>query len=497
MTNRTCSSAEGIGTEHEEVVAFLRDGAGGANPADRTIETHAARIFLIGQFAFKIKRPVDLGYLDFSTLEKRHQALVRELERNGRSAPEFYLRVEAIRRAAGGNLQLGGDGALVDYVLVMRRFPDNALLSDNVERVCGNFAEKLGRIIVGYHADAPIERGAWPGGLTYALETNARQLSQFESILGASDVQTLIANTKNAFESRSSDIEKRADGGFVRQCHGDLHLTNIFLLDEQPILFDCIEFDDRLSNIDVLYDLAFLVMDLLHAGQTVGANRLVNGYFDQAQRSFAEENWAGLALFPLYLSMRASVRAHVSARMDREEEARLYLGEALGYLRNPEPSLVAVGGLSGTGKTTFARSLAPSKGCAPGAIVLRSDEIRKRLWGVEPLERLPQAAYSIEESARVYETMFREARRILQAGCAAILDAVFLRPEERNRCSRLAEEEGVAFSGYWLDAPIPLLRERLASRHDDASDAGIDVLEKQVDCDKGDIDWQIVDASRS
>jgi aminoglycoside phosphotransferase family enzyme/predicted kinase len=495
MTNKVGSSSAGIGAAHEELVAFLSKGAGGPIAAEQIIETHAAQVFLIGEFAFKIKKPVDLGYLDYSTLQKRCDALNRELKGNRRSAPEFYLRVDPICRAPSGGLQLGGEGALVDYALVMRRFPDNALLSDNVGLVCGEFAEKLGRVIAGYHADAPIERGAWPSGLTYALKTNTSQLCEFESILGADDVQSLIARTEEAVASRGGEIEKRADEGFVRQCHGDLHLRNIFLLEGNPILFDCIEFDDRLSNIDVLYDLAFLVMDLLHAGQGGGANRLVNGYFDQAQRSFSEENWAGLALLPLYLSMRASVRAHVSARMQREEDARLYLREALGYLRNSEPSLIAVGGLSGTGKTTFARSLAPSVGCAPGAIVLRSDEIRKRLWGVDPLERLPQAAYANEESTRVYETMFAEARQILHAGGTAILDAAFLRSEERDRCRRLAEELGIAFSGYWLEAPIPMLRERLASRHGDASDAGIEVLEKQVAYDRGEIDWQKVDAS--
>ena len=495
MKNRSCSSSDGFGTEHKELFAFLNDGAGGRNRADRIIETHAAQIFLIGEYAFKIKKPVNLGYLDFSTLEKRHQALDRELERNRRSAPEFYLRLATIRRAPTGELQLGDEGPVVDYVLIMRRFADGTLLSDNVDLVCGEFAEALGRTIAGYHADAPIERDAWPAGLTYALETNVKQLSQFESVLGANEVQALIANTTNAFELRRSDIEKRANGGFVRQCHGDLHLKNIFLSDKKPVLFDCIEFDDRLSKIDVLYDLAFLVMDLLHADQMEGANRLVNGYFDQAQRSFDEANWAGLVLFPLYLSMRACVRAHVSARMEREKDARLYLREALDHLRQTEPSLISVGGLSGTGKTTFARALAPSVGCAPGAIVLRSDEIRKRLWGVAPLERLPTAAYTKEASGRVYETMFQEAHQILHAGCAVILDAVFLSPEERDRCRRLAEEEGVNFQGYWLDAPLSTLRERLATRRNDASDAGVEVLEKQLDYDKGGVDWQKVETS--
>jgi hypothetical protein len=401
----------------------------------------------------------------------------------------------SIRRAPEGALHLDGEGALVDHVLVMRRFPDDALLSDNVELVCGEFAEKLGRLIARYHADAPIVQNAWTDGLTYALETNASQLSRFESLWGADEVQPLIAATRNAFASCSGDIEKRATDGFIRQCHGDLHLRNIFLSDGKPVLFDCIEFDDRLSDIDVLYDLAFLVMDLLHANQSEGANRLVNGYLDQALRSFGEENLPGLALFPLYLSMRACVRAHVSAQMDRPEDGRLYLREALNYLRKLEPSLMSVGGLSGTGKTTFARSHAPSIGSAPGAIVLRSDEIRKRLWGASPHERLPPAAYAKEENTRVYETMFEEARQILRAGCAVILDAVFLLPKERDRCCRLAEEEGIDFQGYWLEAPTNILRRRIAARRNDASDSNIAVLEHQLKCDPGDLDWQRVNST--
>jgi len=495
MTDKDYLSSENISADQEQLVAFLNDGAGGPVPADKLIETHAAKIFLVGERAYKIKKPVNLGYLDFSTLQKRQWALKRELERNRRSAPEIYLRVDAIRRASTGKLQLDGEGELVDYVLVMRRFPDDALLSDNVGMVSGNFAEKLGRLISRFHADAPIIQNTWPDGLTYSIESNASQLRKFESIWGVDDVQVLIANTKNAFASHSANIEKRAKGGFVRQCHGDLHLRNIFLMDGEPILFDCIEFDDRLSDIDVLYDLAFLVMDLLHAKQTEGANRLINGYLDQALRNFSGETLKGLALFPLYLSMRACVRAHVSAQMGRSEDGCLYLREALDNFQKTEPSLMSVGGLSGTGKTTFAYSRAPDIGRPPGAMVLRSDEIRKRLWGVAPQERLPKEAYAKKQSARVYEAMFKEARQILRAGCAVILDAVFLQPEERDRCRRLAEDEGVVFDGYWLEAPASVLRRRIAARRNDASDADLAVLEQQLECDPGEIVWQRFDST--
>jgi len=482
-------------TEHAELVAFLDEGAGGPVPAKKIIETHAAQIFLVGERAYKIKKPVNLGYLDFSTLQKRQWALERELERNVLSAPDIYLKVAAVRRSADGALHFGGEGALVDHVLVMRRFADNALLSKNAELVSGEFAEKLGRTIAGFHAKAVIVPSAWPEGLKYSVESNAEQLSRFESLWGAEEVSVLISNTKAEFGSRSEDIDARVKGGFIRQCHGDLHLKNIFLDHGAPVLFDCIEFDDRLSDIDVLYDLAFLVMDILHVGQGGGANRLVNGYLDQALRSFGENALAGLALLPLYLSMRASVRAHVSAQMGQGDEGKVYLHEALDYLQKKAPCLMSVGGLSGTGKTTYARVRAPSLGPPPGAVVLRSDEIRKRSWNVSPQERLPSEAYTKEQSERVYEAMFDEARQILRAGSAVILDAAFLAPDERNRCRRLAEEEGIDFQGCWLEAPPDILRERIAARVGDASDADLNVLEQQLKSDPGEIDWQRLDAT--
>jgi aminoglycoside phosphotransferase family enzyme/predicted kinase len=486
---------EAAAADHTDLVAFLKSGAGGPVPADKIIETHAAEIFLVGEHAYKIKKPVSLGYLDFSTLQKREWALERELERNVLSAPEIYLKVEDVRRSPERTLHFGGEGPLVDHVLVMRRFDDNALLSNNAGLVSGDFAEKLGRMVAGFHAKASIVPRAWPEGLKYSVESIAKQLSRFESIWGADDVRSLIANTEAVFESRCEDILARVKGDFIRQCHGDLHLNNIFLEDGKPVLFDCIEFDDRLSDIDVLYDLAFLIMDVLHAGQGAGANILLNGYLDQALRRFGENALAGLVLLPLYLSMRASIRAHVSAQMGRSDEGRVYLREGLEYLKKAGPSLLSVGGLSGTGKTTFARLRAPSLGALPGAVVLRSDEIRKRLWKVTPQDRLPQEAYTKEQSARVYETMFNEARKSLRAGSAVILDAVFFARDERDRCRCLAEEEGVAFQGFWLEAPPDILRERIGARVGDASDANLNVLEQQLNCDPGQIDWQRLDAT--
>jgi predicted kinase len=261
------------------------------------------------------------------------------------------------------------------------------------------------------------------------------------------------------------------------------------------VLFDCIEFDDRLSDIDVLYDLAFLLMDLEVRQQREGANRVLNGYLDEAARSFPEEMWEGIALLPLFLSMRAAVRAHVSARMKEPDVARGYAAAARRFIAPPGAALAAVGGLSGSGKTWFARVLAPLLGPAPGAVVLRSDEIRKRLWNVAPTVRLPPEAYSQDASARVYGQMMKEAEAVLRSGHAVVLDAVFLKEEERDRCATLAERCDVHFAGVWLEAPGEVLRKRIDARSGDASDANVAVLEEQLTRDPGPVAWRKLSAT--
>jgi len=201
-----------------------------------------------------------------------------------------------------------------------------------------------------------------------------------------------------------------------------------------------------------------------------------------------------LAALPLMQSARASVRAHVTANQGELEAARAYLAAAARHLAPPPPTLTAIGGLSGTGKTTLARQIAPRLGGAPGAVILRSDEIRKRLAGVPPTERLPPEAYGPGTSARVYDEMMVIARRVLAAGRAVVLDAVFLRPEEREAAAQIGVDAGVPFQGAWLQGQAPMLAERLAARAGDASDAGPATLEDQLTRDPGRIDWAILDA---
>ena len=282
----------------------------------------------------------------------------------------------------------------------------------------------------------------------------------------------------------------------MRRCHGDLHLRNVCLFAGKPTLFDCLEFSDELASVDVLYDLAFLLMDLEHRGLVDYANLVLNRYLDLT----GEDD--GLAAIPLFLSSRAAIRAHVTAAtMERAAqpaakaeiaaEARRYLDLSARFLRPRSPCrLIAIGGLSGTGKSTFAAALAPSL----GARVLRSDVVRKQLFKVPPETRLPTSAYTSQVSRRVYRTLCRKAADALAAGYSVIIDAVSLKAKERQSFLGVAEAAGVTFVGLWLTAPAATMDRRLRARRHDASDASPEVLAQQLQQDPGAMDWVRIDA---
>ncbi len=469
-----------------EVEAFFRAGAGRGAPADLVKETPIAAVFLMGATAFKLKKPVDFGFVDYSTLARRRWAVEREFRFNGRHAAHVYLAALPVVRD-GGRLRLGATGeaeAAVEWALEMRRFDEDAILANAPTRVDGAFAERLGREIAALQAHAPLRPqggGTWALGFTIA--SNAEQLRALAPVLGGPDVEALIAATAAAFAAAGPQLEARRAAGLARHCHGDLHLANLVVeADGRFTPFDCIEFNDRLSDIDVGYDVAFLIMDLLALGRVEAASRVLHGWLDAAARWQGEAAFTGLAHLPLFLAVRAAVRAHVSAHAD-PAQGRAYLAAARAHLRLAKPVLRAVGGLSGSGKSTRARALAPTLGAPPGAVVLRTDEVRKRLWGAGPLDRLPPAAYAQGESARVYARLLEEARLALRAGRAVVLDGVFLKPAERAAAAGLARELGVPFQGVWLSAPAEVLRARIATRSGDASDADTQVLEAQLAVD--------------
>lgn len=496
----------------EEVIAFLGDPRTHGGQAVERIDTHAALVFLAGNRALKLKRAVRYPYLDYSTVEKRHAACVAELAVNRRTAPSLYRGLLAVRSGAGGRLTLdaepvgdseaAGAGEPVDWLVAMARFPADALL----DRMAGRRAltpalmRRLAERIAAFHAQAaPRPDGGGVEAMRAVADGNLQDLRAAPDLFPAREVERLAERTAAALGRLAPLLEERRRAGLVRHGHGDLHLRNIVLLDGEPTLFDAIEFDEALAVADVFYDLAFLLMDLDHRGLRPLGNAVLNRYLEETA------DYGGLATLPLFLSLRAAVRAKVlaaalrlggSAAAAEAAEARRYLDLALAALDPAPARLVAVGGLSGTGKTRLAEGLAPGLGPAPGAVVLRSDVLRKRLCGVADTGRLPAEGYAPAMTGRVYDELYRRAAAVLAAGHAAVADAVNARPDERRRLEAVAAAAGVRFDGLWLEAPLATRAERVTDRRNDASDADADVVERQESYDLGTIGWARLDSGR-
>lgn len=475
--------------EEAEICAWL-----GAR-TDRAIDTACAHVFLGKDAAWKMKRHADLGYADFSTVERRLWALDRELEFNKVAAPDIYRAVRRVTRESDGALAMEGAGRTIEYVLEMRRFDEDAVLAADPAVMDGEMADALGRAIAGLHAQAPLRPdGGW-SAMAFTVGSNAKLLRELAPRLGAERVEAMIALTADELARQAPLLKARTAQGFARRCHGDLHLGNILVEDGKPVLFDCIEFNDLLSDLDVFYDLAFLLMDLDFRGRRDAGVRVLSAYLDEAARAFPQTLWEGLAALPLMMSVRAGVRAHVAAHTGDDMLSKAYVEAAIAHLSPPPPRLAAVGGLSGTGKSTFSRRIAPALGPAPGAVVIRTDEVRKRLMKVPPFERLPASAYTGDLYPRSYDTLIENARTLLKAGHGVVLDATFIDPALRARVEQLAVDCGVPFDGVWLDAPLEVLEARVARRTNDASDATVETLQDQLARHTSEVAWRRVDAS--
>lgn len=493
-----------ITEDQSAVIDFLASPSTYGGASVERIDTHTAIVFLAGARAWKLKRAVRYDYLDFSTADRRRVVCQAEVRINRRTAPTLYRGVAAVTHEADGSLALGGAGEPVEWLVDMNRFDQEALFDRLAARgALGlELMHPLAEAIAQCHAGA--ERRADHGGeagMVWVVEGNAAGFAEFAThVLDSSVCLRVTDAALAAIERHRTLLELRRAGGLVRQCHGDLHLRNIVLLDGRPTLFDAIEFNDEIACIDVLYDLAFLLMDLWRRGLVRHANTVWNAYLSETG------DRTGVCLLPLFLSCRAAVRAKTSATAARlqtdprrtselDTMAWEYLAMAEQLLHPPPPCLIAIGGFSGSGKSTLAMALAPAVGAIPGAVVLRSDEIRKKLCGVSPLDRLEPAGYTPEVTQHVYAVLADQADAVVQAGHSAIVDAVYARPADRELIEEIAGRASVPFVGLWLDAPEPVLISRAQLRRGDSSDANADVIRLQLAQDPGTIHWHRLDAS--
>jgi len=495
-----------IAEDQSEVIALLSDPAvlGDGGGAVERIETHMSVVFVGRRRALKLKRAVKYPYVDFSTPERRHGACAEEVRINRRTAPDLYRGVAAVTRDGNGRLALAGDGEVVDWVVDMARF-DQATLFDRKaargeldRRAAEALAEAVARFHLAAESRADFGGREWVGR---TLDLNEASYARFAGgVLAAEAVERLNRGERERFERLGGPLEARRDAGLLKLCHGDLHLRNIFMGENGPVIFDAIEFNDTFSVIDVFYDLAFLLMDLDRFDMRRLGSFVLNHYLDVTWDT------GGLALLPLFLSMRASVRAFVAATVvagtsdpelaERQRaEARDYHRMALDYLDVPAPRLIAVGGLSGSGKSRMARELAPAVGSRPGARVIRSDVLRKRLAGVDPLTHLGPAGYTPEMTERTYQALYAEVAAALATGHDVVADAVFARPEQRRAVEAIAREAGVPFQGIWMEAPPEVMEHRVTKRRRNASDADAAVVRKQLHYDLGDIAWRRIDSA--
>jgi hypothetical protein len=473
-----------------EVATWLADPATHAGLAVGLHETHGALVALVGDRAFKLKKPVRFPYMDFSTPGRRRRMLTRELALNRRTAPELYLGLRRVTVGADGGFAFDGRGPAVEWVLEMRRFADGDRLDHRLATrdLPPLFWRDLADRVAAFHlAEPPLAvdpRHVLRRSLSDARAIFPTLTDAARAALGDEGFLWRLDAIADALRAVDHLLAIRTAAGAVIRGHGDLHLANIVVIDGRPVLFDALEWNRDFAEVDRLHDLAFLVMDLVRGDARAPANAVLNRWCDQVR-----EDPAALGALAPMIAVRAMIRAHVEAVQGRLASAARAVAILDLALAPGRPALVVIGGLSGTGKSTLARALAPEQDGLVGARWLASDNLRKRLHGVAPETRLSGDAYRPEVSARVYAGLRAEAEATLAAGMSVVVDALNTRPEDRHWWVDLARRRGVPFQGLWLDLPLDLRAARVGDRRDDASDAGVAVARAQEATVIGSIDW--------
>lgn len=469
-----------IAPEQAELIAFLSTPEAHDGETPQRIDTHLSHVFLGPQTVLKLKRALTLDFVDYSTPDQRRRYCERELAANAQWARSLYLDVAPVWKTPDG-FQIGGDRPgddPVDWLVRMHRFANEDRLDTRLAagKLTVAQVERFADDLAALHDAAPIsDTSSLSQNVSGLIDQVAGDMAEAGAAPHWREAsERWHEQARSALDTHRKLIDARGRAGRVRQVHADLHLKNICVWRDRLVGYDALEFDDALSTIDVLYDAAFPVMDFLHFKAGWAANALLNRYLARSR------DYDGLPLFDLYLSLRAAVRAMANGLADQQAEADAYLDLALESLAPaPEPVLIALGGRSGTGKSTLASAIAPNLGKRPGAIILRSDVIRKVMAGQAPEAALPPSAYTPEASARVYAELVRQARSCLAAGYACILDATFLSKKSEANLAEITQDFDGEVKTLWLEAPVEVLRARVAARRGDASDAGVDVLEKQ------------------
>jgi aminoglycoside phosphotransferase family enzyme/predicted kinase len=460
----------------------------------RVIETHISYVLLTGRFAYKIKKPVDLGFLDFTTLPARHFYCERELELNRRLAPAIYLQVVAITGTID-DPRIGGDGLVLEYAVQMREFPQEGLLTHVLERgdLHATHIDALASVVAAFHLAAPAaDVGSRFGSATTIRDLAIENFTEINPLVDDEGDRRTLADlrcwTEREHALRARQLTERQRRGFVRECHGDLHLGNIALVDGNVTIFDCVEFNEDMRWSDVMADVAFLVMDLEDRGRPEFAARFLNAYLERTG------DYDGIQVLRFYIVYRAMVRAKVAymrasqaqdaaARQTQIAEGRDYLHLAQRCAAVATPAIVITHGPTGSGKTTGSRDLVESM----GAVRIRTDVERKRLHGLQPDARsgsaLNAGLYSAAQTERTYAAIAAHVRAVVSAGYPVIADGTFLRADQRQRFRMLAAELQAPFAIVDFAAPPDTLRARVERRRlaaRDASEADVDVLEHQL-----------------